>query len=125
MEVVVPFGKGNKEINGYVTGFSERAEYAPEKMKEIFKDCRRKCSDREQTGCIGSLDERILWRNNDPGAEDGPSYQEKGTQKEKQKVRLLLTEVRRKRKAGAVPAQEPESECKTSGSTSGSAGTGL
>ena len=36
-EVVVPFGKGNKEINGYVTGFSERAEYAPEKIKEILR----------------------------------------------------------------------------------------
>ena len=36
-EVVVPFGKGNKEINGYVTGFSERAEYAPEKIKEIIR----------------------------------------------------------------------------------------
>ena len=34
-EVVVPFGKGNKEINGYVTGFSERAEYAPEKMDVV------------------------------------------------------------------------------------------
>ena len=37
MEVVVPFGMGNKEIKGYVTGFSERAEYAPEKMKEVLK----------------------------------------------------------------------------------------
>ena len=34
---MVPFGKGNKEINGYVTGFSERAEYAPEKIKEILR----------------------------------------------------------------------------------------
>lgn len=36
MEVVVPFGKGNKEISGYVVGFSEEAEYAPEKMKEVL-----------------------------------------------------------------------------------------
>ena len=53
-EVVVPFGKGNKEINGYVTGFSERAEYAPEKIKEILRIAEEKCSDREQTGCIGT-----------------------------------------------------------------------
>lgn len=25
MEVVVPFGKGNRQIKGYVTGFSENA----------------------------------------------------------------------------------------------------
>lgn len=34
-EVVVPFGKGNKEIHGYVTGFSQRPGYDPAKMKRI------------------------------------------------------------------------------------------
>ena len=37
MEVVVPFGRGNKETKGYVTDFSERAEYAPEKIKEVIR----------------------------------------------------------------------------------------
>nr|WP_296031761.1 primosomal protein N' [uncultured Dorea sp.] len=37
MEVVVPFGRGNKETKGYVTDFSERAEYAPEKIKEVLR----------------------------------------------------------------------------------------
>ncbi len=27
MEVVVPFGKGNRQIKGYVTGFSETCDY--------------------------------------------------------------------------------------------------
>ena len=65
-EVVVPFGKGNKEINGYVTGFSERAEYA--------------------------------------GAEDRPSYQEKGTCERKAEGKAAFDGGRRKRKAGTVPA---------------------
>ena len=34
-EVVVPFGRGNKETRGYVIGFSEKADYDSAKMKEI------------------------------------------------------------------------------------------
>lgn len=36
MEVLVPFGKGNKETKGYIIGFSEKPGYDPEKMKEIL-----------------------------------------------------------------------------------------
>ncbi len=35
MEVLVPFGKGNRVIRGYVTGLSEICGYDPEKVKEI------------------------------------------------------------------------------------------
>ena len=35
-EVLVPFGKGNKEIRGYIVGFSEIPGYDPEKIKEIL-----------------------------------------------------------------------------------------
>ena len=31
MEVVVPFGKGNKETKGYIVSFSEKPGYDPEK----------------------------------------------------------------------------------------------
>ena len=37
MEVVVPFGKGNRETNGYVIGISEACEYDEEKVKEILR----------------------------------------------------------------------------------------
>lgn len=103
-EVVVPFGKGNKEINGYVTGFSERAEYAPEKIKEILRIAEESVAIESRTGCIGSLDERVLWRNNDPGAEDRPSYQEEGTGERKAEGKAAFDGGRRKRKAGTVPA---------------------
>lgn len=36
-EVIVPFGKGNRETNGYVIGMAETCEYAPEKVKDITK----------------------------------------------------------------------------------------
>lgn len=35
VEVVVPFGKGDRKIRGYIVGFSENPSYAPEKIKEI------------------------------------------------------------------------------------------
>lgn len=34
-EVVVPFGRGNKETHGYVIAFSEKIDYDPAKIKEI------------------------------------------------------------------------------------------
>lgn len=40
MEVVVPFGRGNKETGGYVVGFSEKTDYAPEKIKPVLRVAR-------------------------------------------------------------------------------------
>ena len=35
-EVIVPFGKGDKEIRGYVTGFSDKTDYDEGKMKPVL-----------------------------------------------------------------------------------------
>ena len=37
VEVVVPFGKGNRETNGYVIGIEESCQYEPEKVKDILR----------------------------------------------------------------------------------------
>ena len=37
MEVIVPFGNGNRETNGYVIGISETCEYDEGKVKEILR----------------------------------------------------------------------------------------
>ena len=37
MEVMVPFGKGNREIKGYVVGFSENTDFDKDKIKEILR----------------------------------------------------------------------------------------
>lgn len=37
MEVIVPFGKGNRETNGYIIGIADTCEYAPEKVKPILR----------------------------------------------------------------------------------------
>ena len=34
-QVVVPFGKGNRPMKGYVIGFSDETDYDPEKLKQI------------------------------------------------------------------------------------------
>ena len=36
-EVIVSFGKGDRKIRGYVVGFSEKPDYAPEKIKPILE----------------------------------------------------------------------------------------
>ena len=37
MEVLVPFGKGNREKNGYIVGFSETCDYEKTKLKKILR----------------------------------------------------------------------------------------
>ena len=37
MEVLVPFGKGNRQIKGYVTGLSETCDYDLSKVQEIVE----------------------------------------------------------------------------------------
>ena len=36
-EVIVPFGRGNKETGGYVIGFSETTDYDEDKIKFILR----------------------------------------------------------------------------------------
>ena len=42
MEVVVPFGLGNRETNGYIIGISETCEYDADKVKDILRLAEKK-----------------------------------------------------------------------------------
>ena len=42
MEVIVPFGKGNRETNGYVIGIAETCEYEAEKVKAILRPAEKR-----------------------------------------------------------------------------------
>ena len=42
MEVVIPFGKGNRETTGYVVDLCEDCVYEPEKIKEILRVAEKK-----------------------------------------------------------------------------------
>ena len=98
MEDVVTFGMGNKEIKGYVTGFSERAEYAPEKMKEVLKIAE------ESVAIESKLVALAAWMKESYGGtmiqalKTVLPIKKKEKAKEKQKVRLLLPEAEGKEK---------------------------
>ena len=71
MEVLVPFGAGNREKKGYIVGFSEKCNYDSTKMKVIHD-----ISDTEDRGkaCgAGRLDKGKLWGNDDTGIENRSS----------------------------------------------------
>ena len=42
MEVIIPFGKGNRETNGYVIGVAETCEYEAEKVKAILRPAEKR-----------------------------------------------------------------------------------
>lgn len=42
LEVIVPFGKGNRPVNGYVVDISDSCEYECEKVKEILQIAEKK-----------------------------------------------------------------------------------
>ena len=68
------------------------------------------------------MDERTLWRNDDPGTQDGIADQTK-RECQDQKVCPSAAWQRTGRSAAALlSAEESEGESKTSGSTSGGSG---
>ena len=97
-EVVVPFGKGNKEINGYVTGFSERAEYAPEKIKEILRIAEESVAIESRLVALAAWMKESYGGTMIQALKTVLPIKKKERAKEKQKVRLLLTESEGKEK---------------------------
>ena len=41
-EVIVPFGKANKETSGYIVAFSKTTDYDPEKIKPVLRIAEKK-----------------------------------------------------------------------------------
>ena len=97
-EVVVPFGKGNKEINGYVTGFSERAEYAPEKIKEILRIAEESVAIESRLVALAAWMKESYGGTMIQALKTVLPIKKKERAKEKQKVRLLLAEAEGKEK---------------------------
>ena len=97
-EVVVPFGKGNKEINGYVTGFSERAEYAPEKIKEILRIAEESVAIESRLVALAAWMKESYGGTMIQALKTVLPIKKKERAKEKQKVRLLLTKAEGKEK---------------------------
>ena len=98
VEVVVPFGKGNREQNGYVIGITETCEYAPEKVKEILRFAEKKMA------IEGKLVALAAWMKEHYGGtmiqclKTVLPIKKEETQKRKRYVRLLLTQEEAEKK---------------------------
>lgn len=85
MEVVVPFGKGNKETKGYVVSFSEKPGYDPEKMKEIL------CVSKESMAIEAKLVALAAWMKETYGGTMIQSLKTVLPIKKKEKIRQKRT----------------------------------
>lgn len=94
--VTVPFGNGNRRIQGYVVKLTDRTDYPPEKIKEIQGVCAG------QTGVEGKLIALAAWMRDYYGSTMIQALKavlpvkQKVAQKEQKQIRLLL----RKKKHG-------------------------
>ena len=80
MVVTIPFGNGNHERKGYVTGLSDKPAFDISKMKELHGICSSEETTEERL--IG-MDEEPIRFYNGTGAENGSSGQGKGQSKRK------------------------------------------
>lgn len=62
MRVYVPFGKGNKEITGYVVDLLDDTDYPPERLKEISR------IDKKDTTLEGDLIQTAYWMKSHYGS---------------------------------------------------------
>lgn len=92
MQVHIPFGKGNRMIQGYVVGFSENPDYDPEKVKEIQSIAK------EGMAIEGQLTALAAWIKERYGGtmiqalKTVLPIKKKEKEKEKRYIRLLLSE---------------------------------
>ena len=105
-EVIVPFGRGNREISGYIVGFSEEVDYDPRKIKPILGKAQGK------TAIESKLVALAAWMKENYG---GTMIQALKTVlpvkrqervKNQRTVELLLSRRRRKAEAGSLSPQE-------------------
>ena len=91
-EVVVPFGRSNKETHGYVIAFSEKTDYDPAKIKEITGKAE------ESMAIEGKLVALAAWMKEHYGGtmiqalKTVLPIKQKENAKVKKHLRLLLTE---------------------------------
>lgn len=92
MEVLVPFGKGNRQMKGYVVGFSEICDYDLSKVKEVEE------ISRNSVAIEGKLVALAAWMKEHYGGtmiqalKTVLPIKQKERAKMKKKVRLLLNE---------------------------------
>lgn len=90
--VVIPFGNGNRRIQGYVIGLTDRTDYPPEKIKEILE------VRADQMNVEGKLIALAAWMRDYYGSTMIQALKavlpvkQKVAQKEQKQIRLLMSE---------------------------------
>jgi len=109
--VIVPFGRGNRETKGYIVGFSETCDYDAEKIKDILR------TDTSSVAIEARLVALAAWMN--PGIENGASDQAYRAAEGTADFKKMYFQRSRRKEAGRISSQEPESAGKIDGSTFG------
>ena len=92
LEVIIPFGRGNKERNGYVVGLSEDTPYDKGKIKSVLRVSEK------STNIDGELVALAAWMKESYGGtmiqalKTVMPIKQKEAEKHKRQVRLLLNE---------------------------------
>ena len=115
--VIVPFGRGNRETKGYIVGFSETCDYDAEKIKDILRTDTSSVAIEARLVALAAW--MKLWRYDDPGIENGASDQAYRAAEGTADFKKMYFQRSRRKEAGRISSQEPESAGKIDGSTFG------
>ena len=97
MEVVVPFGKGNKETRGYVTGFSDKAGYDETKIKPVLRTAKDSMAIEAKLVALAAWMKEHYGGTMIQALKTVIPIKKQERAKEKKSIRLLLSEEEGKR----------------------------
>lgn len=98
MEVIIPFGRGNRETRGYVVGFSDRCDYDPDKIKAIQKIAEKGVAIEAKLVVLAAWMKEHYGGTMIQSLKTVLPIKHKEKAKVKRRIRLLLTEEQAKEK---------------------------
>jgi len=96
-EVIVPFGKGNRETSGYVIGFSENTDYDPEKIKPVLRTAEKRMAIESKLVSLAAWMKEYYGGTMIQSLKTVLPIKKEETIRQKRTVRLLLNEEDAKR----------------------------
>ena len=111
--VIVPFGRGNRETKGYIVGFSETCDYDAEKIKDILR------TDTSSVAIEARLVALAAWMKEYYGGTMIQALKAYRAAEGTADFKKMYFQRSRRKEAGRISSQEPESAGKIDGSTFG------
>lgn len=97
-EVIVPFGKGNREISGYIIGFSEISDYDEDKIKSVIRLAEKKQAIESKLVLLAAWMKEHYGGTMIQALKTVLPIKNQETIKQKRTVRLMITEDEAKEK---------------------------